>query len=48
MRMILGKNKLKEQIKLFSDEKVGVVYGNMWILNEINIKVKNILENSTT
>ena len=34
------KNKLKEQIKLFSDERVGVVYGNMWILNEINKRSK--------
>ena len=34
------KNKLKEQIKLFSDERVGVVYGNMWIRNEINKRTK--------
>ena len=34
------KNKLKEQIKLFSDEQVGVVYGNMWIRNEINKRTK--------
>ncbi len=34
------KNKLKEQIKLFSDERVGVVYGNMWIRNEINKRSK--------
>ncbi len=34
------KNKLKDQIKLFSDKKVGVVYGNMWIRNEINKKSK--------
>ena len=34
------RNKLKEQIKLFSDERVGVVYGNMWIRNEINKRTK--------
>tara|TARA_A100001011_G_scaffold277802_1_gene287528 strand:+ start:1377 stop:2273 length:897 start_codon:yes stop_codon:yes gene_type:complete len=34
------KNKLKEQIKLFSDKRVGVVYGNMWIRNEINKRSK--------
>ena len=27
-------NKLKEQIRFFDDKEVGVVYGNMWILNE--------------
>ena len=34
------KNKLREQIKLFSDKRVGVVYGNMWIRNEINKRTK--------
>ena len=32
------KDKLKKQLKLFSDKDVGVVYGNMWIRNE---RIKN-------
>ncbi len=34
------KDKLKKQIKLFSNKKIGVVYGNMWIRNENNNKSK--------
>ncbi len=33
-------DKLKKQIKLFSNKKIGVVYGNMWIRNESNNKSK--------
>ena len=35
------KDKLKRQIKFFKDKKVGVVYGNLWILRE-NYKKKKI------
>lgn len=34
-------DKLKDQIKLFDNKEVGVVYGNMWILNE-RLKKKKI------
>ena len=37
---IWDNNKLKKQIKLFSNKKIGVVYGNMWILNENNNRSK--------
>ena len=35
------KNKLKKQIQLFKDKKVGVVYGNLWLLRE-SLKKKKI------
>ena len=33
-------NKLKKQIKLFSNKKIGMAYGNMWIRNENNNRSK--------
>ena len=36
------KNKLKRQIKFFKNKKVGVVYGNLWLLRE-SYKKKKIL-----
>ena len=43
-------NKLEKQILLFKDPKVDLVYGNCWLLNEINIfkKKKNFLEKKIT
>ena len=35
-------NKLKSQVKLFEDKKVGVVYGNSWLLNETTKKKENL------
>ena len=35
-------NKLDRQIKLFKDEKIGLVYGNYWVLNERNFSKKQI------
>ena len=34
------KNKLKKQIKLFTDKNTAVVYGNFWLKNEKNFKKK--------
>ena len=33
-------NKLKKQIKLFSNKKIGIAYGNMWIRSENNNRSK--------
>ena len=38
------KDKLKRQIKFFENKKVGVVYGNLWILRENYKKKKNIFK----
>ena len=37
------KNKLKQQIKHFNDEKTIVVYGNLWLKNEKNNKKKKFI-----
>ena len=37
------KNKLKSQVKLFEDKKVGVVYGNSWLLNETTNKKRKFI-----
>ncbi len=37
------KNKLKTQVKFFEDKKVGVVYGNSWLLNETTKKKKKFI-----
>ena len=37
---IWEKNKLKRQIKFFKNKKVGVVYGNLWLLKEKSKKRK--------
>tara|TARA_Y100000591_G_scaffold327394_1_gene351767 strand:- start:183 stop:1082 length:900 start_codon:yes stop_codon:yes gene_type:complete len=39
------KNKLEKQIKLFNNDSVGVVYGNLWIYNE-RLKKKKIFAKS--
>ena len=36
------KNKLKQQIELFNDEKTVLVYGNSWLKNEKNNKKKSL------
>ena len=40
------KNKLERQIKLFNNEAIGVVYGNLWIYNERLKKKKIFATNS--
>ena len=37
------KNKLKQQIELFNDEKTVLVYGNSWLKNEKNNKKKKFI-----
>ena len=38
-------NKLEKQIPLFDDDSVGLVYGNIWLLNKKNIiKKKRFLQ----
>ena len=36
-------NKLESQVKLFEDKKVGVVYGNSWLLNETTKKKRKFI-----
>lgn len=37
------KDKLQKQLKLFKDPSVGVVYGNLWLKNEKNNKIKRCI-----